>query len=55
MAPWVLNDATEPIEMGRDLFFDGGVFDPSTLMAYIEGFSVKDPTVDMSALAQINV
>jgi len=24
-------------------------------MAYIEGFSVKDPTVDMSALAQINV
>lgn len=26
--PWTLADATRPIAMGSDLFFDGGIFDP---------------------------
>ncbi len=33
--PWVLTDATAPIPMGPDLFFDGAVFDPADPLAGI--------------------
>lgn len=39
--PWVLEDASEPIPMGPDAFFDGRVFDPSDVCGYVEGFEVR--------------
>jgi two-component system, oxyanion-binding sensor len=52
--PWVLDEATQPIPMGPDLFFDGGRFDPERLMAYLEGFPVRHMKVAMDDLARLN-
>lgn len=52
--PWVLEDASSPIAMGSDLFFDGMQYDPARLMAYLEGFRVKNMAVAMSDLARLN-
>ena len=38
---WTLNDATSPIQMGSDLFFDGKIFDPKKIVEYISNFDVK--------------
>lgn len=37
--PWTLTEATQPITMGSDAFFDGGVFDPSRAEAIAESYS----------------
>jgi two-component system, oxyanion-binding sensor len=52
--PWVLTNATQPIDMGPDMFFDGKVFDPERLMAYMVGFDVKHMKVAMDDLARVN-
>jgi ABC-type nitrate/sulfonate/bicarbonate transport system substrate-binding protein len=52
--PWTLEQATAPIPMGRDMFFDGGVYDPAKLVAYIDGFKVKNVAVSMDELAKLN-
>ncbi len=52
--PWTLKQATAPIPMGSDLFFDGMKFDPDHLMAYLKGFKVANMKVDMKKLAKLN-
>jgi nitrate/nitrite transport system substrate-binding protein len=53
-APWLLKQATTPIPMGPDLFFDGMKYDPAHLMAYIKGFKVANMKMDMNKLAKLN-
>ncbi len=38
--PWVLSEATAPIDMAPDLFIDGRVFDPADPLAYAAGFEI---------------
>lgn len=52
--PWTLTEATAPIAMGPDLFFDGAVFDPRDPVAYLRGFAVANLKVDLDALAAAN-
>ncbi|MBI1195573.1 MAG: nitrate ABC transporter substrate-binding protein [Gammaproteobacteria bacterium] len=47
---WVLDG----IEMGRDLFFDGSLFDPTKVVDYIRGFEVNRLCVDLNDLTRIN-
>lgn len=51
---WMLTEATNPIQMGPDKFFDGKVFDPSKLVEYIQSFDVHNLAVDLDALASLN-
>jgi len=46
---WSLND----IEMGRDLFFDGSVFNPDNVVDYIDHFDVNSLNVDIDALKTV--
>ncbi|MCB1795644.1 MAG: ABC transporter substrate-binding protein, partial [Candidatus Competibacteraceae bacterium] len=52
--PWTLKEATSPIAMGPDHFFDGGVFDPAKSGEYVTGFSVKNLKVTPEALLKAN-
>lgn len=52
--PWTLTEASAPIEMGPDRFFDGKVFDPEHLAAYLDGFEVKHLKVAMDDLVGAN-
>jgi ABC-type nitrate/sulfonate/bicarbonate transport system substrate-binding protein len=52
--PWVLRQASAPIPMGPDTFFDGMTYDPKKLVAYLKGFKVSNATVDMKKLARLN-
>ncbi|MFZ5484049.1 MAG: CmpA/NrtA family ABC transporter substrate-binding protein [Pseudomonadota bacterium] len=51
---WTLKQATAPIPMGPDLFFDGMKFDPARPLDYLKGFKVAHLKVDMKALAKLN-
>lgn len=51
---WTLTDATAPIPMGPDRFFDGMTFDPAAPLAYLKGFPVHHMKVRMDALAKLN-
>ncbi len=51
---WTLKQATAPITMGPDMFFDGMKFDPAHMMAYLKGFKVANSKVDMRKLARLN-
>ncbi|MEY3220375.1 MAG: hypothetical protein RIT27_1732 [Pseudomonadota bacterium] len=51
---WTLNDATSPIEMGSDMFFDGKTFDPKKIVEYIGGFEVKSLKFNLEELAKLN-
>lgn len=53
-APWMLTDATSPIGMGPDRFFNGDVFDPSQVLSYIGGFKVKNLALSMDELSKLN-
>ena len=53
--PWTLEEATKPIVMGSDLFFNGDVFDPSNILSYIEGFEVKNLAFAMDELSKLNL
>lgn len=39
--PWVLDEATDPIAMGSDLFFDGRTFDAAQPERYVAGFDIR--------------
>ncbi len=39
--PWVLDEASDPIAMGGDLFFDGRTFDAAQPERYVAGFAVR--------------
>jgi hypothetical protein len=39
--PWVLQEATAPIDMAPDLFFDGRIFDPRDPERYGAGFEIS--------------
>ncbi|BAU49454.1 nitrate ABC transporter [Sulfurifustis variabilis] len=52
--PWTLTQATQPIAMGPDRFFDGMTFDPARPLAYLKSFEVQTMKVDLAALARVN-
>jgi nitrate/nitrite transport system substrate-binding protein len=41
--PWTLDEATAPIAMAPDLFFDGRTFDAAQPERYVEGFEISRP------------
>lgn len=53
-APWMLTDATAPLEMGPDRFFNGDVFNPAEVLSYIDGFKVKNLALSMDELSKLN-
>ena len=52
--PWTLKDASKPIAMGADKFFDGMPYDPARLIAYLRGFKVNSMKVSLDELAKLN-
>lgn len=53
-AGWMLEEATAPIAMGADRFFDGLLFDPEQSVAYLEHFAVSALRVRIDELAEMN-
>jgi nitrate/nitrite transport system substrate-binding protein len=53
-APWRLEEASAPIEMGPDRFFDGLRFDPDQIVEYLERFAVSSLRVRLDELADLN-
>jgi two-component system, oxyanion-binding sensor len=51
---WMLSEATSPIAMGPDRFFDGRLFDPTDPVGYLAGFDVHQRSVALDALAAAN-
>lgn len=51
---WTLKDATAPIVMGPDRFFDMHGYDPEKLVEYIDSFKVKSLTVTADMLRKLN-
>lgn len=51
---WTLTEASAPIAMGPDRFFDGRVFDPDRPVEYLAGFEIRNPGLALSPLAQAN-
>jgi nitrate/nitrite transport system substrate-binding protein len=52
--PWLLQGSRGSIAMGSDLFFDGRVFDPGDVTAYLAGSALRAPQIDLDALAALN-
>lgn len=52
--PWTLAQASQPIPMGADRFFDGANFDPERLVAYLKHIKVGNMKVSLEALAKLN-
>jgi len=53
-APWTLIEASAPVAMGPDRFFDGRVFDPTRPIDYLAGFEIRNKNVALAALAKAN-
>lgn len=51
---WTLREASRPIPMGADRFIDNRVYDPSDLIAYINGFEINGVKVDREELEKLN-
>ena len=51
---WTLTEATLPLAMGPDRFFDGMTFDPYDPIVYVGGFPVQRRAVDLDDLARLN-
>ena len=51
---WMLHEASAPIPMGEDKFFDGRVFDPSDPVGYLAGFDVCHLGVSLDELKSLN-
>ncbi len=51
---WTLTQASKPILMGPDKFFDGMVYDPADPIGYVDGFRVKNLKVNLTAMARVN-
>jgi len=52
--PWTLEEATEPIAMGPDRFFDGETFSPHDPVAYLRHFPIHRMRVALDRLAELN-
>jgi two-component system, oxyanion-binding sensor len=52
--PWTLKEATKPIAMGPDQFFDGISFDPAQPVKYLENFPMNNMKVSLAELAKLN-
>lgn len=52
--PWTLSEATAPIAMGPDLFFDRMRFDPRDVVSYLESFAISSMRVRVDELAAVN-
>jgi nitrate/nitrite transport system substrate-binding protein len=52
--PWLLTQASAPIAMGGDRFFDGVEFDPARVADYLTSFAVSSLRVRIDELAQLN-
>ncbi|MGK2741145.1 CmpA/NrtA family ABC transporter substrate-binding protein [Tepidicaulis sp. LMO-SS28] len=53
-APWMLEEASAPIPMGPDRFFNGKVFNPADIAQYIESFEIANLKVPLKKLAEVN-
>ncbi len=53
-SPWILYDASTPIAMGPDRFFDGLRFDPDRIVEYLECFATSSLRVRIDELAEHN-
>jgi ABC-type nitrate/sulfonate/bicarbonate transport system substrate-binding protein len=51
---WILDEASAPIAMGSDHFFDGLRFDPDEIVEYLERFAISALRVRIDELAEIN-
>ena len=51
---WTLSQASTPLAMGPDRFFDGLAFDPAEPLAYLESFAVSHRTLALEDLAPYN-
>lgn len=51
---WSLTDASSPIAMGPDKFFDGSVFDPKDPVGYLKSLKVKNMKFSLEELAKAN-
>ena len=51
---WILEEASAPIAMGPDRFFDGLRFDPDEIVEYLERFAISALRVRIDELAEIN-
>lgn len=52
--PWTLKEATKPIAMGPDIFFDGLSFDPAKPVEYLKKFPMHHMKVSLTDLAKLN-
>ncbi|EIJ42280.1 ABC-type nitrate/sulfonate/bicarbonate transport system, periplasmic component [Beggiatoa alba B18LD] len=52
---WELKEATNPIAMGADRFFDGKIFDPAKIVEYISSFEVHSLAMQLADLEKANV
>ncbi len=50
---WTLEQATTPLAMGPDRFFDGLTFDPSDPVGYLDRFAVSHRTLALGELAAV--
>jgi two-component system, oxyanion-binding sensor len=53
-AAWLLDEASAPIAMGPDRFFDGLRFDPEEIVEYVERFAISSLRVRVDELAEMN-
>lgn len=51
---WSLKEATQPIAMGPDMFFDGITFDPAKPVEYLKKFPMHHMKVPLTELAKLN-
>jgi nitrate/nitrite transport system substrate-binding protein len=51
---WTLTEATQPIAMGADQFFDGTSYDPHQLMDYLAAFRIQRRLVTLADLNKAN-
>lgn len=51
---WILEDASSPIAMGPDRFFDGLRFYPDRILEYLERFAISSLRVRIDELALLN-
>jgi two-component system, oxyanion-binding sensor len=51
---WLLEEASTPIAMGPDRFFDGLRFDPERIAEYLESFAISSMRVRIDELAESN-
>jgi ABC-type nitrate/sulfonate/bicarbonate transport system substrate-binding protein len=51
---WILEQASEPLAMGPDRFFDGMTFDPADPLAYVAGFPMHRRALAVEDLARLS-